>query len=155
MTFFLFFIGVIFGLFKGGNVRLLTGVMVISIGIYSLAHYVGLDFGDQSRVILLLPILAAVIPSAFPKFSGSKKKRFMIAFMLLLVLVIPYFSQNWIFPRKVYIVMPEYRAGRALSEMYEGGKILVDSPVVVYASRLQVNQFISYETRFKAIVLLG
>mgnify|MGYP001095597481 CR=1 FL=1 len=145
MTFFIFFVGFVFGLLKGGNVRAITATMLAAVVLYSFAHYVGLDFGDQSRVILLLPLLAVVAPSAFPKFSGGKLRRMLIILMLLLVLVIPYLSQIWIFPRKVYIVHPEYRAGEALGQVYEGGRILSDSPIAVYASKIETGRFITYE----------
>ena len=145
MTFFLFFVGVVFGLLKGGNTRAITVAVIIAVAIYGFAHYVGLDFGDQSRVIILLPLLVAAIPSAFPKFSGSKMRRLLIVLMLLLVIVVPYLSQIWIFPKKVYIVMPEYRAGEALGRVYDGGNILSDSPITTYSSKLRVDRFITYE----------
>ena len=145
MTFFIFFIGLVFGMLKGGDTRVITVSMLAAVAVYSLAHYVGLDFGDQGRVILLLPLLATVAPTAFPKFNGSKIRRFLIVLTLLLVIVIPYFSQIWIFPKKVYIIMPEYRAGEALGQAYHGGNILSDSAVAVYASRVEVDRFMTYE----------
>jgi hypothetical protein len=146
MTFFIFFVGFIFGLLKGGDARAITVSMLVAVIVYSLAHYVGLDFGDQARIILLLPLLAVVTPCAFPRFSGSRVKRVLIVLMLVLVLVIPYFSQIWIFPKKVYIVMPEYRAGEALGDAYDKGRILSDSPITMYASKLKTSEFISYES---------
>jgi hypothetical protein len=119
--------------------------MLAAIAIFSLAHYIGLDFGDQARVIVLMPLLAAVVPSAFPKFNGRKVRRILIVVMLLLVLFIPYFSQIWIFSRKVYIIMPEYRAGEALGHAYDGGKILSDSPIPMYTSKIGLHEFIAYE----------
>jgi hypothetical protein len=145
MTFFIFFIGFVFGLLKGGDARAITISMLAAIAIFSLAHYIGLDFGDQARVIVLMPLLAAVVPSAFPKFNGRKVRRILIVVMLLLVLFIPYFSQIWIFSRKVYIIMPEYRAGEALGHAYDGGKILSDSPIPMYTSKIGLHEFIAYE----------
>ena len=145
MTFFIFFVGFVFGLLKGGKVRTIMVTMLAAVVVYSLAHYVGLDFGDQARVILVLPLVAAVAPSAFPKFSGSKLRRILIVFMLLLIIMIPYFSQIWIFPRKAYIVMPEYRAGVALGQLYAEGRILSDSPITMYVSKVRPSQFTTYE----------
>ena len=145
MTFFIFFVGFVFGLLKGGDVRAVTISMTAAVVVFSLAHYVGLDFGDQSRVVALMPLLAVVAPSAFPKFSGRKLRRTLILLMLLLVLLIPYFSQIWIFPRKVYIVMPDYRAGVALGQAYDGGRVLSDSPIAIYTSDIAVEVFMTYE----------
>lgn len=41
--------------------------------------------------------------------------------------------------------MPEYRAGEALGQAYHGGNILSDSAVAVYASKVEVDRFMTYE----------
>ena len=146
MTFFLFFIGVVFGLLKGGDTRVVMMAMFVPIVVFTFAHYVGLDFGDQARVILLMPLLSVIVPSAFPKFNGGKVKRTLIVASLLLILLIPYLSQIWIFSRKVYILAPEYRTGETLAGTYDGGSVLSDSPVVIYSSKLDPSKFRSYES---------
>jgi len=141
MTFFLFVIGVVLGMLRSRETRVLTCLSIAYIVFYTFAHLVGLDYGDPGRLVVILPLMSAVLPPALPK----PNKRVLLGLALLVLLAVPYFSLIWIFPKNVYVVTPESRAGLALGKAYVRGSVLCDFPSVMYFSRLKPNRFISYE----------
>lgn len=144
-TFFVFFLSIIFGVLRCFETRAVSAVILFYLLYFTLVRYVGLEFGDPARLITLMPLMAFLTPSAFPKFKGRVIKRFLLILSLILILVIPYYSQAWLFPKKVYVVMPDYRAGLALKHSYSNGKILSDFPTVIYYSSIDPKNFLSYE----------
>ena len=148
MTTLLFYLGLFFGTLHSWRTRIFSALIIYYTTVYSFAHALGLDLGSVSRLIPIMPILALTIPPAVPKFSGNLKKKSLISIALLLLLFIPYSFQISIGPAKSYMVMPEYRAGLKLKEFYNGGKILCDSPAIVYHSGLDINSFLSFENLF-------
>lgn len=148
MTTLLFYLGLIFGTLHSLKTRIFSSLILYYTIVYSFAHALGLDLGNISRLIPIMPILALIIPPALPKFSGSLKKKSLISIALLLLLFIPYSFQIYIGPAKSYMVMPEYRAGIKLKESYENGKILCDSPAIIYHSGLAPDSFLSFENLF-------
>ncbi|MBS7655535.1 hypothetical protein KEJ50_03435 [Candidatus Bathyarchaeota archaeon] len=145
-TFFIFFLSIIFGVLRCFETRVVSAVILTYLLYFTLIRYFGLEFGDPARLITLMPLMAFLTPSAFPKFKGGVIKRFLLVLSLILILIIPYYSQAWIFPKKVYVVMPDYRAGLALKHSYTGGKILSDFPTVIYYSNIELQNFLSYES---------
>ncbi|MEM3507239.1 MAG: hypothetical protein QXT31_06270, partial [Candidatus Bathyarchaeia archaeon] len=148
ITTLLFYLGLFFGTIHSHETRIFSALLICYTVVYSLAHALGLDLGDISRLIPMMPILALIIPSALPKFSGSLKRKSLIGIALLLLLFIPYSFQVYIGPAKSYMIMPEYRAGLKLKEFYEGGRILCDSPAIAYHSGLSIDSFLSFEKLF-------
>ena len=144
-TFFVFFLSIIFGVLRCFETRVVSAVILLYVLYFTLVRYVGLEFGDPARLITLMPLMAFLTPSAFPKFKGGVIKRFFLVLSLSLILIIPYYSQAWLFPKKVYVVMPDYRAGLALKHSYSNGKILSDFPTVIYYSGINPKNFLSYE----------
>ena len=145
MSFFLLALGLFFGTMRGKETRAFAALIVSYVAFYSLATLFSLDPGYEGRLIPLMPILALIVPSAFPKYSGRLRRRAVICFYLLLIVLIPYVSLSWIFPEKVYVVSPEYRTGLWISENASSGVILCDFPSIIYHSRLEPNRFLSYD----------
>ncbi|MEM2474137.1 MAG: hypothetical protein QXX00_05990 [Candidatus Bathyarchaeia archaeon] len=144
-TFFIFFLSIVFGVLRCFETRIVSAVILFYLLYFTLIRYIGLEFGDPARLITLMPLMAFLTPSAFPKFKGGFIKRFLLGLSLILILIIPYYSQAWLFPKKVYVVMPDYRAGIALKHSYTDGKILSDFPTVIYYSNIDPKNFLSYE----------
>jgi hypothetical protein len=148
MTFFLFVIGVTAGMLHSRNARTLSFLILAYITFYTVARFIGLDYGDPGRLIILLPAVFMVVPSAFPKFNG-RKTRALLVLALISILLVPYFAPPDVgirtFQKKVYVVKPQYRTGLAFEKVYVGGTVLCDFPTVIYYSGLDVNRFISYE----------
>ncbi|MEM1588727.1 MAG: hypothetical protein QXL90_06750, partial [Candidatus Bathyarchaeia archaeon] len=140
-----FFLSIVFGVLRCFETRIVSAVILFYLLYFTLIRYIGLEFGDPARLITLMPLMAFLTPSAFPKFKGGFIKRFLLGLSLILILIIPYYSQAWLFPKKVYVVMPDYRAGIALKHSYTDGKILSDFPTVIYYSNIDPKNFLSYE----------
>jgi len=143
MTFFMLYIGIVFGVLRGREPRLLVVILLAYMLFFSTAKYLGLDYGYEWRLITTLPLVAMVVPPAFPK--KSMIKRITVVSILVILVASCFLSQIWIFPTKVYIVMPDQRMGLKLNENYVGGKILCDSPIVIYYSEIGLSEFMSYD----------
>jgi len=145
MSFFLLALGLFFGMMRGKETRALSALIISYIAFYSLATLFSLDPGYEGRLIPLMPMLALVVPSAFPKYSGRLRRRVLICLYLLLIILIPYVSLSWIFPQKVYVISPEHRTGLWIRQNASSGVILSDFPSIVYHSRLEPSRFLSYD----------
>jgi len=145
MSFFLLALGLFFGMMRGKETRALSALIISYIAFYSLATLFSLDPGYEGRLIPLMPILALIVPSAFPKYPVRLRRRFLICLYLLLIILVPYVSLSWIFPEKVYVISPEYRTGLWIRENASSGTILSDFPSIIYHSRLEPSRFLSYD----------
>jgi len=145
MSFFLLAMGLFFGMMRGKETRALAALIISYIAFYSLATLLSLDPGYEGRLIPLMPILALILPSAFPRYSGRLRRRLLICLYLLLIILIPYVSLSWIFPQKVYVISPEYRTGLWIRQNASSGVILSDFPSITYHSRLEPSRFLSYD----------
>lgn len=144
MTFFVFFIGVLMGLLKSRESRILATLCIFYIAFYSIAHVTAFDPGDIARVVPILPVMAVIAAPVVPIFRGSRRRRALVVFGLLLVLFTPYLFQIAIGPRKAYVIMPEYRASQKIAALYAEGAILTDSPTIIYYSGLNPKVFMSF-----------
>ena len=145
MSFFLLALGIFFGMMRGRETRAFATLIISYIAFYSLATLFSLDPGYEGRLVPLMPILALIVPSAFPKYSGRLRRRLLICLYLLLIILVPYVSLSWIFPEKVYVVSPEYRTGLWIRDNAGSGVILSDFPSIIYHSRLEPNRFLSFD----------
>jgi len=145
MSFFLLALGLFFGMMRGKETRALAALIISYIAFYSLATLFSLDPGYEGRLIPLMPILALIVPSAFPKYSGRLRRRLLVCLYLLLIILVPYVSLSWIFPQKVYVISPEYRTGIWIRDNAGSGVILSDFPSIIYHSRLEPSRFLSYD----------
>ena len=114
MTFFLFFIGILFGVLKGGWVRIIAASCIVYMITISIANSFAIDPGGIERIVPLMPLMAVLIPSAFPDFRGKALKKVILIASLILILILPYSTQALIGPKKAYVVMPEYRSALEL-----------------------------------------
>jgi hypothetical protein len=57
------------------------------------------------------------------------------------MLLISYYAQISVGPRKAYVISPEQRLGEHLRTAYDGGNIICDLPTVIYYSGLDPNIF--------------
>lgn len=145
MSFFLLALGIFFGMMRGKETRAFATLIISYIAFYSLATLFSLDPGYEGRLVPLMPILALIVPSAFPKYSGRLRRRLLICLYLLLIILVPYVSLSWIFPEKVYVISPEYRTGLWIRDNAGSGVILSDFPSIIYHSRLEPNRFLSFD----------
>ena len=146
MTFFVFFIGILFGSVKGGWARFAVATSVLFLVAISIAHSVALDPGGIERIVPLMPLMALSVPSALPDFKGRAAKRAAMGLALALILLVPLSTQALIGPKKAYIIMPEYRTSLELRKRYGGGTVLCDSPLVIYYSGIDPSAFVSFDS---------
>jgi len=145
MTFFVFFIGALFGAVKGGWARFAVAASILFLVVISLAHSMALDPGGIERIIPIMPLMALSVPSAFPEFKGRAARKGALALALILLILVPLSTQGLIGPRKAYVIMPEYRTALELRKRYGGGAILCDSPVIIYYSGIDPSAFLSFD----------
>ncbi|MEM3439485.1 MAG: hypothetical protein QXG32_01020 [Candidatus Bathyarchaeia archaeon] len=145
MTFFVFFIGALFGSIKGGWARFAVAASILFLLAISIAHSIALDPGGIERIVPLTPLMALSVPSAFPEFRGRAARRGALALALVLLLLVPLSTQGLIGPKKAYIIMPEYRTALELRKRYSGGAVLCDSPTIIYYSGIDPKAFLSFD----------
>jgi hypothetical protein len=149
MTTGIFLIGLTATLIRKTNVsrtllRTLAFMIVGYVGFYSVAHLVGFESGDLTgRIVPILPLIAASASFVFPQIRGKRRKQIAIGLTLLVMLIIPYYAQISIGPKKTYIISPDERVGLKLREIYESGRIVSDMPAVIYFSGLDPSFFIT------------
>ncbi len=149
MTTGIFLIGLTATLIRRTNVprarlRTLAFLIVGYVAFYTVAHLVGFETGDLTgRIVPILPLIAASAAFVFPTIRFSRRRQLAIGFMLLLMLIVPYYAQISIGPEKAYVISPAQRVGEKLRAVYESGKIICDLPAVIYFSRLDPSFFIT------------
>ncbi|MEM2988482.1 MAG: hypothetical protein QXU06_01015 [Candidatus Bathyarchaeia archaeon] len=116
----------------------------------SVGYYLGANLGEERFVISAVPLISILSPWIIQdrlKGMGSRALRrgALIALALILITVIPFLSQIWIFERKCYAIGPERRGGLWLKENYRGGRIFCDSPAAIYFSEIDPRKFISID----------
>ncbi len=149
MTTGIFLIGLTATLIRRTNVpraRLRTLAFLIAgyVAFYSLAHLVGFESGDLTgRIVPILPLIAASAAFVFPSIRFGRGRQFALGIVLLVMLIVPYYAQISIGPKKAYVISPEERVGEKLRSLYLSGKIVCDLPAVIYFSRLDPSFFIT------------
>jgi hypothetical protein len=124
--------------------RALAIVIVGYIGLYSIVHYIGFEVGDLTgRIVPILPLVAVTVSFVFPTFPAKRRKQLLVGALLLAMLVISYYAQISIGPRKVYVILPEQRVGDRLRTVYKSGRVICDLPAVIYYSGLDPSIFVS------------
>jgi len=119
-------------------------VIVGYVSFYSVAHLVGFETGDLTgRIVPILPLIAASASFVFPDIHFKRRKQIAIGVILLVMLIVPYYAQISIGPKKVYVISPDQRVGLKLREIYQSGKIVSDIPAVIYFSGLDPSFFIT------------
>lgn len=146
-TFFIGLVAVVWGLYKGQVTRILS-LSVLAFGaVATLFHVIALDGGSAARLLPAYPILAALVPPVFPKLKGGIRRKTILIGALLIWLIIPQYAiitqEHGALPGKAYIIMPEYRTGVALNNLHPDGRVISDSPIVMYYSGMRVDSFIS------------
>jgi len=146
-TFFLGLVAVAWGIYKGQVTRILALTIVALFAIATFFHVITLDRGSSARLLIIYPIIGALVPPVFPTFRGGLPRRTVLLGLLLIWLILPQYAlldqEKGPLTGKAYIVMPEYRTGNALKELYREGTIISDSPVVIYYSGLNPTLFFS------------
>lgn len=145
-TFFIGLIAIVWGLYRGQQTRILS-LGVLSLAVFATVfHVVALDLGSPARLLPVYPIIAALFPPMFPQFKGGLPRKTVLVGLLLIWLVLPQYAlvgqEKGPLTGKSYIVAPEYRVGNALADLYQGGNIISDSPIVIYYSRVDPAKFI-------------
>jgi len=149
MTTGIFLIGLTATLIRKTNaprtlLRTLAFLIVGYVGFYSVAHLVGFETGDLTgRIVPILPLIAASASFVFPDIRFKRRKQIAIGLILLVMLIVPYYAQISIGPKKAYVISPDQRVGVKLREIYESGKIVSDMPAVIYFSGLDPSFFIT------------
>jgi len=148
MTFGLFLIGLGAMLLRKSPfpsyVRALAVLIAGYVGLYSVAHYFGFDAGDlPGRLVPILPIVALSVSFAFPTVPSRRRRQLLVGIILLAMLMIPYYAQTSIGPKKVYVIPPEQRVGYQLRALYHSGRVICDLPAVIYYSELEPGNFVS------------
>jgi hypothetical protein len=149
MTTGIFLIGLTATLIRRTNVprvRLRTLAFLVAgyVAFYTVAHLVGFESGDLTgRIVPILPLIAASAAFVFPSINFGRRRQIAIGLILLVMLIVPYYAQVSIGPKKGYVISPEERVGERLRALYESGKIVCDLPAVIYFSRLDPSVFIT------------
>jgi len=148
MTFGLFLIGLGAMLLRKtpfpSYVRALAVLIAGYVGLYSVAHYFGFDAGDLAgRLVPILPMVALSASFVFPTIPSRRRRQLIVGIVLLAMLIIPYYAQISIGPKKVYVILPEQRVGQQLRALYQSGKVICDLPAVTYYSGLDPSIFVS------------
>jgi len=146
MTLFVFFVAIVAGLLKNRESRLIAALLIAYTAYYSTAHVLTLDPGDIARVVPILPLVAICAAPAIPRPGSTLRRRLSLGLLLLAILFATYAFQIGIGPRKAYVIMPEYRAAHELARFYASGNVVVDSPIVIYYSRIDPVRFISFSS---------
>ena len=150
-TFFIGLVAVVWGLYKGQLTRILALSVLALAATGTLFHVIALDLGSPARLLPVYPILAALVPPVFPSLKGRIPRKTILVAALLIWLVIPQYamlsqensSAQGPLPKRTYIMMPEYRTGLALKDIYKVGRIISDSAIVMYYSSLRPDLFMS------------
>jgi hypothetical protein len=130
--------------FPGSHVRALAILIAGYVGFYSVAHYFGFDAGDLAgRLVPILPMVALSASFVFPTIPSRRRRQLLVGIVLLAMLIIPYYAQISIGPKKVYVIQPEQRVGYQLRALYHSGKVICDLPAVIYYSELDPGIFVS------------
>jgi len=124
-------------------VRALAVLIAGYVGLYSVAHYFGFDAGDlPGRLVPILPIVALSVSFAFSTVPSQRRRQLLFGIILLAMLMIPYYAQTSIGPKKVYVIPPEQRVGYQLRALYHSGRVICDLPAVIYYSELEPGNFV-------------
>lgn len=148
MTFGLFLIGLGAMLLRKtpfpSYVRALAVLIAGYVGLYSVAHCFGFDAGDLAgRLVPILPMVALSVSFAFPTVPSRRRRQLLVGIILLAMLMIPYYAQTSIGPKKMYVIPPEQRVGYQLRALYQSGKVICDLPAVIYYSGLNPSTYMS------------
>jgi hypothetical protein len=147
VTFFIFFLGLAFGLYHSDKSRITALAMGAFVLAASFARVIALDAGDVVRLVPIYPLMAIAFAAAFPRLKKGTIRRMILVATLIFLMIVPHVAQAEIEtgPKKAFIQMPEYRAGLALKASYTDGRILADGPTAIYYSGIAPSMFVSFK----------
>ena len=129
--------------FPRSGVRAIAVLIIGYVGFYSVAHYFGFEAGDLTgRVVPILPLVAVSVSFVFPTIPSQRKRQLLVGILLLTMLIVPYYWQISVGPKKVYVILPEQRVGYQLRALYQSGRVMCDLPAVIYYSGLDPSIFV-------------
>ncbi|MEM2896343.1 MAG: glycosyltransferase family 39 protein [Candidatus Bathyarchaeia archaeon] len=150
MTLGIFSMSIVVGAWASKKERLVITLMLLIVGYRSLEYFLGMDLGEERFIVMVLPFVAILMSRLFKNLQGQRsfsalnlKKKMLIALVLILLTILPFASQIWVFNAKVYVIRPEMRVGVWLRQNYSEGLVLTDSPTVIYFSSIEVDRFVS------------
>jgi hypothetical protein len=147
VVFFIFFLGVAFGLYHNAKSRVVAFIVACFVLAASFARVIALDAGDIGRLVPIYPLMAIAFAPTIPKLRKSTRRRILLVGVLVVLMIVPHVAQASIEtgPKKAFIQMPEYRAGLALAEQYNGGRVIADGPTTIYYSQVDPSMFLAFK----------
>lgn len=155
MTTTLFLFAIYMGFRNGKTGRIFALVLVIFLSVFTLGAPTGIEVSDIDRLVPLLPFMALALVPGLPRIQGTALRKATVVGILLILLLLPYFAQIPIGPRKLFVISPEQRAADMLREQYSGGKIVTDSATVIYFSQIDPTLFLTFDHIMKFLETAG
>lgn len=154
MTTALIILAILLGL-TNRNSRLIGLTLILTLAILSIGAALGVEESDLDRLVPLMPFMALSVVSGLPKPQGPAVRKVAIVALLLGLLVIPYWAQISIGPKKLFVISPEQRVASVLRDNYAEGMIVTDSATVIYFSQIDPSNILTYDDMLQFIKANG